>query len=381
MLKQPVGQKLLTNVSIVKLKFGKSRFELACYPNKIQDYRNKKEKDIDEVLQSKEIYTNAIKGDLVPKKVLKEVFPKMTYQDIIKLILDKGDIQTGEKERDEGKANLKRYVSNIIVQKTYNTDNGLPFPQDIITKALDNINFKYNEKDNEKKQAMRGIKELISHKILPIERRLMQLKLTLKKIENENNPILENAEKLQEFNNNLLNYIKEIEAEIIENDTTSVDNFNLKINIKTQYYRDILNKYDKILNIEVLSQDEISQKVKDKIKEKGENNNNNTISTESQKIDEIEKHFENMRISDVTVEKYLEENYGDMEENSKSKKNKKKLTCTKCKDSSFNDRDELRQHCKTNWHKYNALQSAKEGISLSAEEYDEYVLMHPEELK
>jgi DNA-binding protein H-NS len=154
----------------------------------------------------------------------------------------------------------------------------------------------------------------------------------------------------------------------------------LKINIKTQYYRDILNKYDKILNIEVLSQDEISQKVKDKIKEKGENNNN-TISTESQKIDEIEKHFENMRISDVTVEKYLEENYGDMEENSKSKKNKKKLTCTKCKDSSFNDRDELRQHCKTNWHKYNALQSAKEGISLSAEEYDEYVLMHPEELK
>jgi ribosome maturation protein SDO1 len=381
MLKQPVGQKLLTNVSIVKLKFGKSRFELACYPNKIQDYRNKKEKDIDEVLQSKEIYTNAIKGDLVPKKVLKEVFPKMTYQDIIKLILDKGDIQTGEKERDEGKANLKRYVSNIIVQKTYNTDNGLPFPQDIITKALDNINFKYNEKDNEKKQAMRGIKELISHKILPIERRLMQLKLTLKKIENENNPILENAEKLQEFNKNLLNYIKEIEAEIIENDTTSVDNFNLKINIKTQYYRDILNKYDKILNIEVLSQDEISQKVKDKIKEKGENNNNNTISTESQKIDEIETHFENMRISDVTVEKYLEENYGDMEENSKSKKNKKKLTCTKCKDSSFNDRDELRQHCKTNWHKYNALQSAKEGISLSAEEYDEYVLMHPEELK
>ena len=379
MLKQPVGQKLLTNVSIVKLKFGKSRFELACYPNKIQDYRNKKEKDIDEVLQSKEIYTNAIKGDLVPKKVLKEVFPKMTYQDIIKLILDKGDIQTGEKERDEGKANLKRYVSNIIVQKTYNTDNGLPFPQDIITKALDNINFKYNEKDNEKKQAMRGIKELIAHKILPIERRLMQLKLTLKKIENENNPILENAEKLQEFNKNLINYIKEIESEIIENDTTSADNFNLKINIKTQYYRDILNKYDKILNIEVLSQDEISQKVKDKIKEKGENNN--TISTESQKIDEIEKHFENMRISDVTVEKYLEENYGDMEENSKSKKNKKKLTCTKCKDSSFNDRDELRQHCKTNWHKYNALQSAKEGISLSAEEYDEYVLMHPEELK
>ena len=378
MLKQPVGQKVLTNVSIVKLKFGKSRFELACYRNKILDYRNKKEKDIDEVLQSKEIYTNAIKGDLVPKKVLKEVFPKMSHQEIIKLILDKGDIQTGEKERDEGKANLKKYISNIIVQKTYNTENGLPFPQDIITQALDDINFKYSEKDSEKKQANKGIKELISHKILPIERKLMQLKITLKKVGNENNPILQDKEKFEEFNKNILNYFNEIESEIIENETTNIDNYNIKINIKTLYYREILNKYDKILNIEVLSQDEISQKVKDKIKEKGENN---TISTENvEKKDEIEQHFENMRISDVTVEKYLEENYGDDGEN-KKKKNKKKLTCTKCKDSSFNDRDELRQHCKTNWHKYNALQSAKEGTSLSAEEYDEYVLMHPEELQ
>ena len=89
-----------------------------------------------------------------------------------------------------------------------------------------------------------------------------------------------------------------------------------------------------------------------------------------------------MRISDVRVEKFIEENYNDDDGELKTKKkNKKKLTCTKCKGSSFEDRDELRQHCKTNWHKYNALQSAKEGVSLSAEEYDEYVLMHPEELK
>jgi len=380
MLKQPVGQKVFTNISIVKLKLGKSRFELACYPNKVQDYRDKKEKDINEVLQAKEIFTNAVKGDLVPKKVLKEVFPKMTYQEIIKLILDKGDIQTGEKEREEGISNLKRYVSNIIVQKTYNTDNGLPFPQDMITQALDDINFKYNEKENEKKQALKAIKELVKHKVLPIERKLMQIKISIKKLDNENNPILKEKEKLEEFNKKLLDYMKEIEAEMIENETSNIDNYNLKVNIKTQFYREILNKYDKILNIEVLSQDEISQIVKDKLKKKeDEKEGNNVINTE--KKDEIEEHFANMRISDVTVEKYLEENYGDDGEHKKSKKNKKKLTCTKCKDSSFNDRDELRQHCKTNWHKYNALQSAREGTSLSAEEYDEYVLMHPEELK
>ena len=372
MLKQPVGQKVFTNISIVKLKLGKSRFELACYPNKVQDYRDKKEKDINEVLQAQEIFTDAIKGDLVPRKVLKEVFPKMTYQEIIKLILDKGDIQTGEREREKGTANLKRYISNIIVQKTYNTDNGLPFPQDIITQALDDINFKYNEKENEKKQALKAIKELINHKILPIERRLIQLRISLKKIEEENNPILSNKEKLDEFNKNLLSYLKEIDAEIIENETSNVDNFNLKANIKTQYYREILNKYEKILNIEILSQDEISQKVKDKMKEKEQDKND----TEDIK-DEVEENLNKIRIVDTTVLKNLEDK--DKEKN--NNKHKKMLTCTKCKDSKFNDRDELRKHYKTNWHKYNALQSAKEGSSLSAEEYDEYVLTHPEELK
>ncbi len=382
MLKQPVGQKVFTNISIVKLKFGKSRFELACYPNKVQDYRDKKEKDINEVLQAKEIFTNAIKGDLVPKKVLKEVFPKMTYQEIIKLILDKGDIQTGEKEREEATSNLKHYIANIVVQKTYNTENGLPFPQEMITQALDNINFRYNEKENEKKQALKAIKDLIKHQVIPIERKLIQLKIGLKKIGNENNPVLKDKEKFEQFNKKLLDYIKEIECEIIENETSNIDNFNLKINIKTHFYRDLLNKYDKVLNIEILSQDEISQKVKDKIKEnEKEKEGNNIINIEKEKKDEIQEHFENMKISDVNVEKYLEENYGDDGEFKKNKKNKKKLTCTKCKDSSFNDREELRQHCKTNWHKYNALQSAKEGTSLSAEEYDEYVLMHPEELQ
>ena len=375
MLKQPVGQKVFTNISIVRLKFGKSRFELACYPNKVQDYRDKKEKDINEVLQAKEIFSNAIKGDLVPKKVLKEVFPKMTYQDIIKLILDKGDIQTGEKEREEGKANLKKYIANIIVQKTYNINNGLPFPQDTIELALDEIKFKYNEKENEKKQALKAIKELINKKALPIERKLMQLKINVKKIENENTPFYKEKDKLEDFNKKVLEYCKEIEAEIIENEIISED-FNIKINIKTNFYREILNKYEKFLNIEIISQDEISQKVKDKIKEKEGDNDTGNI----KKVDEVEQQFDNMRIADVTIDKYIEENYGD-EDGENKKIKKKKLTCTKCKNSSFNDREELRQHCKTNWHKYNALQSAKEGESLSAEEYDEYVLMHPEELK
>ena len=35
----PVNQKRLTNVSVVRLKMGGNRYELACYPNKVKAWR------------------------------------------------------------------------------------------------------------------------------------------------------------------------------------------------------------------------------------------------------------------------------------------------------------------------------------------------------
>ena len=40
-----------------------------------------------------------------------------------------------------------------------------------------------------------------------------------------------------------------------------------------------------------------------------------------------------------------------------------------------------RKHFKTEWHNFNAKLSAQSKESLSADEYDEYILMHPEALK
>ena len=354
MIKQPIGLKVYTNVSIVRLKIGKGRYEIACYPNKVQDYREKKEKDIKEVLQTREIFKNAIKGDIVPKKELQEVFPNMEQEQILKLILEKGEIQTGEKERITGTSNLKNDIANIIVEKTYNKETGLPFPHDIIIKVLEEIQFIIHDKDNAKKQALKAIKDIQNKNILPLERKLMQLYITIKSKEKIGN--------YEEFNKNFLEFLNQIECQIIEQDIKNIDSFYIKCNMKPNFYRDLLNKYDTYLNFEVVSQGVIPVLNYQK--------DNHKIEKEKEKENESE-----MRISHSNVEKYLEENYEE------SKKNKKKLHCTKCKNSSFDKQEDLRQHCKSNCHKFNALQSAKGKESFSAEEYDEYVLMHPEELK
>lgn len=46
-----MGQVKLTNVAIIRLKKGGNKFELACYKNKIINWRNKQETNLSEVLQ------------------------------------------------------------------------------------------------------------------------------------------------------------------------------------------------------------------------------------------------------------------------------------------------------------------------------------------
>jgi ribosome maturation protein SDO1 len=43
-----VNQVRLTNVAIVKIKKSGKRFEIACYKNKVVNWRNKVETDLDE---------------------------------------------------------------------------------------------------------------------------------------------------------------------------------------------------------------------------------------------------------------------------------------------------------------------------------------------
>jgi ribosome maturation protein SDO1 len=69
MLKQPVTQVRLTNVIVVRLKKNGKRFEIACYRNKVLSWRNGTEKDLDEVLQVENVFSNVSKGIVANKKV------------------------------------------------------------------------------------------------------------------------------------------------------------------------------------------------------------------------------------------------------------------------------------------------------------------------
>lgn len=70
----PSNRIQLTNVAVVRLKKSGHRFEIACYKNKVISWRNKVDTDLDDVLQSDNIFVNVSKGQVAKKEDLMAVF-------------------------------------------------------------------------------------------------------------------------------------------------------------------------------------------------------------------------------------------------------------------------------------------------------------------
>lgn len=79
----PSNQVRLTNVTIVRLRRGGRRFEIACYPNKVLEYRAGVTRSLDEVLQSRLIFTNVSKGQTARAGDLREAFGTDQQEQII----------------------------------------------------------------------------------------------------------------------------------------------------------------------------------------------------------------------------------------------------------------------------------------------------------
>ncbi|KAJ9161782.1 Shwachman-Bodian-diamond syndrome protein [Coniochaeta hoffmannii] len=136
-INQPSNQIKLTNVSLVRLKKGKKRFEIACYKNKVLEWRSGIEKDLDNVLQIPNVFLNVSKGQTAPHADLVKAFGKMKVDDIILEILNKGDIQVGEGERKAQLERINNEVISIVASKLVDPRTKRVYTPGMIEKALD----------------------------------------------------------------------------------------------------------------------------------------------------------------------------------------------------------------------------------------------------
>jgi len=175
----PVNQKRFTNVVVVRHKTGGKRFELACYPNKVDEWRRKVETDINEVVQSPNIFQNAQQGKLAHSSELQKAYGTTDTDEIIRIILDKGEIQISEKERKEETEKIFKDVATFIVEKCIHKETKEALTLAAVERAMKEAGVSIQLSKPAKQQALKIIHILQEKTSLPIERAKMQLQITV----------------------------------------------------------------------------------------------------------------------------------------------------------------------------------------------------------
>mmetsp|Transcript_5090 Transcript_5090/g.9291 ORF Transcript_5090/g.9291 Transcript_5090/m.9291 type:complete len:253 (-) Transcript_5090:66-824(-) len=175
---QPTNQVRLTNVVVVRLKKKGYRFEIACYPNKVVSWRNKTETDLDEVLQIEQVFSNVSKGVLAPSKQLQEAFGTEDIPTVVKVILEKGEVQVSSKERQHTHDQIFQEIATIVSEKCVDPSTKRPFTAGMIERAMrDTLHYAVVPNKSSKQQALDVINKLKEH--MEIERAQMEVLITL----------------------------------------------------------------------------------------------------------------------------------------------------------------------------------------------------------
>lgn len=137
-INQPSNRINLTNVSLVRYRKRKSRFELACYKNKLLEFRSGTETNLDHVLQVPTIFLNVSKGAAAPRAELERCFGTgFDTAAVIREILEKGELQVGAGERREERERLEREVLDLVGGRLVDPGTKRVYTTGLIRKALE----------------------------------------------------------------------------------------------------------------------------------------------------------------------------------------------------------------------------------------------------
>jgi len=149
-----------TNIAVVKYKVKKLRFEIACYKNKVVNWRSGVETDLDEVLQMATVFTSVATGVRATKKNLKKAFGTDNQTKCCQVILDKGELQVSDKEREHAFKLMFNEVAQLVAAMSFNPKSQRPYTVSLIKDAMIKHQFHVKTGKSAKKQALDCVKFL-----------------------------------------------------------------------------------------------------------------------------------------------------------------------------------------------------------------------------
>lgn len=176
-IQQPVGQKRLTNVAIVKMRTNGKQFEVAAYKNKVLNWREGIEKDINEVLQIISVFTDVGRGKVANDKDLQKVFGSCDQEEICRKILKSGNLQVSDREREAHLEGLFRDIVQMVVERCVHPQSGRQLTATTVDNALKAVGLKVQMEHSAKKQALKAIESLCAELPESFARAKMRLRM------------------------------------------------------------------------------------------------------------------------------------------------------------------------------------------------------------
>eukprot|EP00249_Psilotum_nudum_P011103 c22967_g1_i1 orf=99-1223(+) len=351
-LLQPIGQKRLTNVAVVRLKKHGFRFEIACYKNKVLSWRSGVEKDIDEVLQSHTVYANVSKGVLAKSLELVKAFGTDDEEKICLEILEKGELQVAGKEREALLSNQFRDIATIVMEKTINPNTERPYTISMIERLMRDVHFAVEPHTSSKKQALELIREL--ERQFPIIRARMRLQLVV--------PIKEGP--------NLINKLKSWSA-FIEQPLETNSSFSVICQVEPGCFREcdalVRDLYGRLEMLSMAVQKEGDGTMDEYSTGTDELPSGSFCEPVGERAGNIEQDemFHQMDLASLSISGHTSSvSSGNSTLIGEGKKQQKCNTC----DATLAGAKQYREHFKSDWHKHNLKRKLKQLPPLSMEE-------------
>ncbi|KAL5367071.1 zinc finger-containing protein [Cryptosporidium parvum] len=354
---QPSNQIKLTNVAVVRYKSHGKRFEVACYKNKILNWRSGVEWDLDEVLQIRTIFANVSKGQLANSDDLNTVFGTNSIDNICKTILSKGEIQISETERSYMLDKQFTDICHMLNRMTVNPKNNLPLSVKIIESELKDSGFSVSLNKTTKEQALKAFDILKKRIPDQIERAKMMLKLSVDIVNKQNI-----TKKLNEFN------VFPISSEEKHN------TYTITFLCEPRYYREIDQLDCKLLlldsNVKTLDKNsnfDNAEAIQLELSNKSDilfnsitSDPRHIIDKKLEKTEVSIKENANAFVKPIVSSLNIEESKREIKSNM--------LLCRKC-NIQLMDHNAFKQHYRSEWHIFNTKRNARKMEPISEEEF------------
>ncbi|CAD8167319.1 unnamed protein product [Paramecium octaurelia] len=372
---QPVGIVQMTNIAIIKYRTNNNqKFEIACYKNKAINWRNGVEKDLNEVLQVYEIFTNATKGDVASGKELLYCFLTNDKDQIIKTILEKGDLQVGDKEREAQLEHYYRDIVKFIQDKCIHATSGMQLTQQSIEYAISKVQFVVKTDKPVKLQALQCIKKLKESFFI----KRAPMKVSISFIDEQMELVYQMLEELglKDIVQQNNKFIVIIDPQLFRALSTKVTDkqFKSTLEVVEAAIKQQIDGIDNIAQVEleqrleklqISDSEESDEEQNQKSKQKGPKKNKQQKKQQLQQQQQMKKQVEEEEQNQI---KQIQQQQ--KKANAKDDLGKQ-FKCTQCL-ISFDTNQEFRQHYKTDWHLHNTKLKQSGKICLSYEEFLDY---------